>query len=340
MKKVLWLMAMLLTSMTISAEDLWVRGLNGNWDYTDANKLTLVEGSTDQYILADFTITNTCYFVIANSDYSTKYARWDEYGTEISADNLSLKLGSGGGDVPCNVTGTFDIKFDMSNTTVTFEAKGEIVTPEHEITYGVHGQFTDNNWSTTDMTEGTDGTWTCTITPTNATGSFGIKRLDNGTQNAWFSCSAATELSENNATINVSLTGTTNPTYSLTTGKAYTFTFNPADGNLTITWTSDPTPEPVVTYGVHGQFTDSSWSTTNMTEGTDGTWTCTITPTNATGSFGIKMMLDGVQPNTGGWFRCSEATELSENNATINVAASGTTNPTYSLTTGKAYTFT
>ena len=345
MKKVLWLMALLLTSMTISAEDLWVRGLNGNWDNTDANKLTLVEGTTDQYILADFTITKTCKFVIANSNYSTKYAGWDEYGNEINADKLSLKLGNNnqGNDVACNVTGTFDIKFNLSNTTVTFVSKGGIVTPDPVVSYGVHGQFTNSDWSTTDMTKDADGNWTCTITPTIAGGSFGIRRYVNGTvpeTENWLRCAEETELSESNATINVSLTGSKNPTYALTTGKAYTFTFDPTDGNLTITWSSEPTPDPVITYGVHGQFTGDSWSTTNMTEDTDGNWTCTITPTIAGGSFGIKKMLDGEQPSSGGWFRCSEATELSESNATINVAASGTTNPTFSLTTGKAYTFT
>ena len=334
-----------MTSMTISAEDLWVRGLNGNWGNTDANKLTLVEGTTDQYILADFTITETCKFVIANSDYSTKYAGWDEYGNEINADKLSLKLGNNnqGNDVACNVTGTFDIKFNLSNTTVTFVSKGGIVTPDPVVSYGVHGQFTNSDWSTTDMTKDADGNWTCTITPTIAGGSFGIRRYVNGTvpeTENWLRCAEETELSESNATINVSLTGSKNPTYALTTGKAYTFTFDPTDGNLTITWSSEPTPDPVITYGVHGQFTGDSWSTTNMTEDTDGNWTCTITPTIAGGSFGIKKMLDGEQPSSGGWFRCSEATELSESNATINVAASGTTNPTFSLTTGKAYTFT
>ncbi|MGM9861872.1 MAG: hypothetical protein ACI30W_04680, partial [Muribaculaceae bacterium] len=123
-------------------------------------------------------------------------------------------------------------------------------------------------------------------------------------------------------------------------GKAYTFTFNPTDGNLTITWTSEPTPDPVISYAIHGQFTGESWATTNMTEGTDGNWTCTITPTNAGGSFGIKRLLDGEQPNTDGWFSCATATELSETNATINVALTGGTNPTFALTTGKAYTFT
>lgn len=344
MKKVLWLMALLLTSMTISAEDLWVRGLNGNWDNTDANKLTLVEGTTDQYILADFTITNTCKFVIANSDFSTKYARYDEYGTEISDNNLSLKLGPNGGDVACNVTGIFDIKFNLSNTTVTFERKGDA--PEAEITYGIHGQFTNNSWSTTVMTEDADGNWTCTLTPTNATGAFGIKKLADGEQIGWFNATAETVLSESNATINLSSSGSQDAKYSLSTNKAYTFTFNATTGDLTITWEGtpdpepEPTPDPVVTYGIHGEFTGNGWTTTVMTEAADGNWTCTITPTNATGAFGIKMMLDGKQPNTGGWFRCSEATELSESNATINVAASGTTNPTFSLTTGKAYTFT
>ena len=343
MKKVLWLMALLFTSMTISAEDLWVRGLNGNWDNTDANKLTLVEGTTDQYILADFTITQKCKFVIANSDYSTKYARWDEYGTEINADNLSLKLGPNGGDVACNVTGTFDIKFDMSTTTVTFVSKGGIVTPDPVVSYGVHGQFTNSDWSTTDMTKDADGNWTCTITPTIAGGSFGIRRYVNGTvpeTENWLRCAEETELSESNATINVSLTGSKNPTYALTTGKAYTFTFDPTDGNLTITWSSEPTPDPVITYGVHGQFTGDSWSTTNMTEDTDGNWTCTITPTIAGGSFGIRRYVNGTVPETENWLRCAEETELSESNATINVSLTGTKNPTYALTTGKAYTFT
>ena len=343
MKKVLWLMALLLTSMTISAEDLWVRGLNGNWDNTDANKLTLVEGTTDQYILADFTITNTCKFVIANSDYSTKYAYWSEYGKEINADNLSLKLGPNGGDVACNVTGTFDIKFDMSNTTVTFVSKGGIVTPDPVVSYGVHGQFTNSDWSTTDMTKDADGNWTCTITPTIAGGSFGIKKMLDGEQpssGGWFRCSEATELSESNATINVAASGTTNPTFSLTTGKAYTFTFDPTDGNLTITWSSEPTPDPVVSYGVHGQFTNSDWSTTDMTKDADGNWTCTITPTIAGGSFGICRYVNGTVPETDNWLRCAEETELSESNATINVSLTGSKNPTYALTTGKAYTFT
>ena len=269
MKKVLWLMALLLTSMTISAEDLWVRGLNGNWDNTDANKLTLVEGTTDQYILADFTITQKCKFVIANSDYSTKYARWDEYGTEINADNLSLKLGPNGGDVACNVTGTFDIKFDMSNTTVTFVSKGGIVTPDPVVSYGVHGQFTNSDWSTTDMTKDADGNWTCTITPTIAGGSFGIRRYVNGTvpeTENWLRCAEETELSESNATINVSLTGTKNPTYALTTGKAYTFTFDPTDGNLTITWATTPDPDPVVTpetLYLRGHINATGWTPSN-----------------------------------------------------------------------------
>ena len=269
MKKVLWLMALLLTSMTISAEDLWVRGLNGNWDNTDANKLTLVEGTTDQYILADFTITNTCKFVIANSDYSTKYAYWSEYGKEINADNLSLKLGPNGGDVACNVTGTFDIKFDMSNTTVTFVSKGGIVTPDPVVSYGVHGQFTNSDWSTTDMTKDADGNWTCTITPTIAGGSFGICRYVNGTvpeTDNWLRCAEETELSESNATINVSLTGSKNPTYALTTGKAYTFTFNPTDGNLTITWATTPDPEPVVspeTLYLRGHINTTGWTPSN-----------------------------------------------------------------------------
>ena len=343
MKKVLWLMALLLTSMTISAEDLWVRGLNGNWDNTDANKLTLVEGTTDQYILADFTITKTCKFVIANSNYSTKYAGWDEYGNEINADKLSLKLGNNnqGNDVACNVTGTFDIKFNLSNTTVTFERKGDA--PEPVVTYGIHGQFTDNNWSTTNMTESTDGNWTCTLTPTNATGAFGIKMMLDGKQpntGGWLRCSAATELSESNATINVAASGTTNPTYSLTAGKAYTFTFNATTGDLTITWATTPDPDPVVSYGVHGQFTNSDWSTTDMTKDADGNWTCTITPTIAGGNFGIRRYVNGTVPETENWLRCAEETELSESNATINVSLTGTKNPTYALTTGKAYTFT
>ena len=332
-----------MTSMTISAEDLWVRGLNGNWDNTDANKLTLVEGTTDQYILADFTITKTCKFVIANSNYSTKYAGWDEYGNEINADKLSLKLGNNnqGNDVACNVTGTFDIKFNLSNTTVTFERKGDA--PEPVVTYGIHGQFTDNNWSTTNMTESTDGNWTCTLTPTNATGAFGIKMMLDGKQpntGGWLRCSAATELSESNATINVAASGTTNPTYSLTAGKAYTFTFNATTGDLTITWATTPDPDPVVSYGVHGQFTNSDWSTTDMTKDADGNWTCTITPTIAGGSFGIRRYVNGTVPETENWLRCAEETELSESNATINVSLTGSKNPTYALTTGKAYTFT
>lgn len=208
-------------------------------------------------------------------------------------------------------------------------------------TYSILGDFS-GSWEDgkTAMTLGADGLWRCTITPSQASGEFGVRKLEGTNQKAWLA----------NGSLTYSASGTlaavsgTNCKYSLTANKAYTFTFDEDTYQLTVTAVEtepDPEPDPAVSYALYGDFS-GSWAEASMTVDGTGAWVGTVTPSNADGAFGIRIYENGKYNNR--WLNVATEATISEDNVSVTLqektSASAGQDVKYSLSADKAYTFT
>ncbi|MGM9862538.1 MAG: CotH kinase family protein, partial [Muribaculaceae bacterium] len=260
--------------------------------------------------------------------------------------NGSLTFSNGTSGSIASVSGT-NCKFSLTaGTAYTFTFNedsyqltvAEVATdpdPDPELSFEVIGSFTGDSWVGNTMTKGSDGKWTVVITPSRSSGQFLVHET---VSNTWYKASSAT-LSESNTSLSLPDSNGGDINFNLTAGTAYTFTWDYQAKTLSISWAgSTPT---TVTYALYGNFS-GSWGEYSMTDDGSGVWKGSVTPSNASGAFGIRLYEDGQYNNR--WLNVASATTLSEENVTATLqeksSASAGQDINYTLTADKAYTFT
>lgn len=229
MKKTLLALAttMLLGSFAAQAQtypDLYVRGVINGWGTPSASEKFTCDQNTGVYTLTLPSLAGSFKIAavsgVSGWDDNYNYGGESPLTVELDKDYTLVNGGQSNDLKPggnwSNVTLTFNI--NTMNLRVTGASAPSTVAWE------LHGQFVDEAWSSTAMTE-SNGVWTCTVTPTVAEGNFGMREMTNGAQTAWCANTTAT-LSETNPEITMDATGG-DTKYSLTAGKDYTFTWNP-----------------------------------------------------------------------------------------------------------------
>lgn len=223
---------LLSTGMANAANpELYIRGAQFGWDannctavnkFTENNgvytlKLDKLNGS---FKISDKKWTVTCNFGLASAG---KIEMDKEYTLVTSATSGNMTpVGNWQ-----NVTVTFNL------TTKTLKVTGQA--GEDVVTYAVHGQFLNAEWSSIDMKETSKDVWTTdAFTPTVLEGFFGIKQNTNGQQTAWLGGAGAQTL-EVGKNITVAVGGSTNPRYVCEQGKSYVIEFNPGTGSVSMT---------------------------------------------------------------------------------------------------------
>ena len=318
MKKFFLALCTIIMGMAANAADYYLIGGFNDWTLKgEGCQFTAAEDGT--YVL-DYEGTLTSGFKINDGT-------WDQGAPNFGSNGSALKLGE-----PYVMTVGSDSKdiaiestvanphlvlnvSDPSKPVLTITSTEAPV--ESVITYAIHGQiFGVPSWSSTEMTAAEDGTWT--LTANIVAGEFGIKKLDNGAQIAWFAADGATAVS-----VNTAMPAKENGTnWTSTLEGKYTFVFDPNAMTLTIVGEEtpvdpdpvDPDPvdpvDPVYSYAIHGQiFGNPSWSSTAMTAAEDGTWT--LTANIVAGAFGIKKLnAEGEQVE---WISSAAAAAVSVN---------------------------
>ena len=298
MKKFFLALCAIIMGMAANAADYYLVGGFNNW--TTADPACLFTAAEDGTYVLDYEGTLTSDFKINDGTWDNDKANFGSNGSTLKlGEPYTMKVGGNPGNIAiessvANPHLVLNVN-DPSNPVLTITSTEAPV--ESVITYAIHGQIFDGqNWNSTEMTEAADGTWT--LTADIVAGEFGIKKLDNGKQIAWFAADGAAAVSVNTAL--PAKVGGSN--WSSTLEGEYTFVFDPAAMTLTIKGGEapvDPDPvdpvDPVYSYGIHGSVFTGSWETREMTEAEDGTWT--LTATLVAGEFGIMPLKDGQQDN-------------------------------------------
>ncbi|MGN0223384.1 MAG: hypothetical protein ACI4AM_05090, partial [Muribaculaceae bacterium] len=281
MKKFFLALCALIVGMAANAEEYYLIGNFNSWKSYDENAhFTKAEDGT--YVL-DYNGTLTTGFKINNGSWTTGV----NYGTNgsnlVVGETYSLKYNADDIAVASSIANPHCV-LDVENWTLTITTTSGPV--ESVISYAIHGQiFGNTSWSTTDMTEAEDGTWT--LTANVVAGNFGIKKLENGSQIAWYSSASGTEVKVNEA-MSVKQNGSN---WSSTLEGEYTFVFDPEAMTLTIQGEAPVDPDPVdpeYSFAIHGSVFTGEWESHYMAEAEDGTWT--LTATLVAGEFGIKKL--------------------------------------------------
>lgn len=175
-------------------------------------------------------------------------------GANITAADTEYNFNTSGGNSKSSLVGAYTFKFNpTTNKVMMVTYSGEI---EENITFGVHGTIHDggSNWYTVDMTDNGDGTFS--LTNDFYAGTFGVKKMNNGSQTDWFGWSAigssADNCEENTENNNINLTVSGN----------YTITVDANTNTVTVksnSGSSDPDPDPTShTVYLSGEF--NSWN--------------------------------------------------------------------------------
>lgn len=213
---------------------------------------------------------------------------WIGGGANITAEGTYDFTGNG--NSKSTLEGTYTIAYEPATGKLTFTKYSGVI--EDKIGYSIRGNMVTGEWNDYEMTEN-NGLWSAKLTV--IAGEFGIKKTNNGAQEAWYAAPTA-DVAKIEATGDFTCgdTGTTN--FNNTLEGEYTFTFNPETMVLTVSGGSvvtPPIPDDNYTYAMHGQLTgNSSWESINFTND-NGVWSWTgdIVP----GEFGIKKCENGNQ---------------------------------------------
>ncbi len=168
---------------------------------------------TDEFKLKVWNGTDDIYYTTAGHVVATDVATVMTESTEI--------------DCAITITGAtegalYDVTFDCATNTITVvNHEGEIV-----MTYNIYGTITTGDaqdWVDLEMTEDAEGNWSWngTVVP----GSFGIRKMENGVQTAWYSSADADAATINGSGNYSVMVNGTNWTSELVGDAA--FTFNP-----------------------------------------------------------------------------------------------------------------
>ena len=237
MRKFLLLIAAVMVAMTASAQ-LYLRGAVNNWGATADYQFT--ETSTGVFELVK-TFTLSGEFKVADGTWSAA----DNYGAgdqaEVSAgvsvaavngSNTNFKVSSG------KAFAVSKIVFDKNALTLTVYAQEEELVDD--FAYFLHGSFASADWASVELTE-SNGVWSISDFVVAQDANFGVKRTNNGFQDAWYWTVAGlgTDVSANGTyQLGEEKEATTGGNPSIKAG-TYTISFDPATLILTVSGSSD-----------------------------------------------------------------------------------------------------
>ena len=182
MKKILLFVAAAMVAMSANAQ-LYLRGAVNNWGATAEYQFT--ETSTGVFELVK-TFTLSGEFKIADGTWS----KADNYGAgdqaEVSAgvsvaavngSNTNFKVSSG------KAFAVSKIVFDKNALTLTVYAQEEELVDD--FAYFLHGSFASSDWASEALKE-SNGVWSISDFVVAQDADFGVKRTNNGFQDAWY----------------------------------------------------------------------------------------------------------------------------------------------------------
>ena len=180
--------------------------------------------------------------------------------SSITAEGTYNTSTSGKANWSSTLEGNYTFTFDPAAQTLTItKYEGEITVVK---SYGFKGTITGTeDWVSTEMTEGEDGTWSWTGNV--VAGVFGVQYLENGIQKKWYASADETAKIDAPDDYNATENGTN---WTLNLEGMITLKFNPTTLVLTVTGGSQSpagTPEKVY---IVGDFGEKSWSTADPVE--------------------------------------------------------------------------
>lgn len=233
MKKILLLIAAVMVAMTASAQ-LYLRGAVNNWGATADYQFTETSAGVFE-LVKTFTLSGE--FKVADGTWS----KADNYGAgdqaEVSAgvsvaavngSNTNFKVSSG------KAFAVSKIVFDKNALTLTVYAQEEELVDD--FAYFLHGSFASSDWASEALTE-SNGVWSISDFVVAQDASFGVKRTNNGFQDAWYWTVAGlgTDVSATGTyQLGEEKTATEGGNPSIKAG-TYTISFDPATLILTVT---------------------------------------------------------------------------------------------------------
>ena len=180
--------------------------------------------------------------------------------SSITAEGTYNTSTSGKANWSSTLEGNYTFTFDPAAQTLTItKYEGEITVVK---SYGFKGTITGTeDWVSTEMTEGEDGTWSWTGNV--VAGVFGVQYLENGIQKKWYASADETAKIDAPDDYNATENGTN---WTLNLEGMITLKFNPTTLVLTVTGGSQSpagTPEHVY---IIGNFGENPWSTADPVE--------------------------------------------------------------------------
>ena len=233
MKKILLFVAAAMVAMSASAQ-LYLRGAVNGWGAEKDYQFTETSAGVFE-LKASFTLSGE--FKIADATWS----KADNYGAgdqaEVSAgvsvaavngSNTNFKVSSG------KAFAVSKIVFDKNTLTLTVYAQEEELVDD--FAYFLHGSFASSDWASEALTE-SNGVWSISDFVVAQDADFGVKRTNNGFQDAWYWTVAGlgTDVSATGTyQLGEEKTATEGGNPSIKAG-TYTISFDPATLILTVT---------------------------------------------------------------------------------------------------------
>lgn len=242
-----FLVALMLGVMSASAANYYLVGGFNGWANGQA-KYKFTDNGNGTYVLnMEGQLT---------SDFKVTDGTWNDSGT-FGGNGSDLELGETytlkqpGSNIKlaCSVVDNPKVVFNpTAKTLVITGAEAEV-----EISYDIWGNLpaASSSWSSTSMENIEGDIWVAEEVTVTATSNFGIRELTNGAQSNWISADGTSAIT-GPGVFRCKIEGTN---FSIAPG-TYNLTFDAAAYTLTVTGegSDDPTPDPVATYYMIGDF--------------------------------------------------------------------------------------
>ena len=239
MKKLYTLLFALVAVLAVNAQNYYLIGGFNNW--TLADESCKFKAAGDGTYVLDYAGTLTTGFKLNNGTWSDDNNNFGSNGSKlVIGQPYTVAVGGSTGNIAMD--GNIEKPHIVFNpATKVLLITGQEVEAEYK--YGIHGSIfaEGEDWTTFDMAENEDGTWT--LTTSCYTGNFGIKQMDakSGAQTNWIYSSA-----ENTTVVLNTPMGTViedggngaNLWLCDVQDGDYTFVFDPKGQTLTITFES------------------------------------------------------------------------------------------------------
>lgn len=203
-------------------------------------------------------------------------------GANITKADTDYSFNPSSGNSKSTLKGNFTFGFNPTTNQVRMVTYSGTIT--EVVTYAVRGTINGaGDWTDEEMTKGTDGIYS--LTKDFVAGTFGVKKMVNGSEKGWYGYSAL-GTPKDNCTEN-----TANKNIDLKPGGNYTIAIDPAKGEVTVKFNGGEIPTPDATVYLAGEFNEynATDANTKFTKGNDGIYTLELA--SLTGNF--KVVCDG-----------------------------------------------